>query len=304
MSMVVHIGKVVSVYDDSDGLRIKVNVKHDTIEKSMIAFPLLPKTIQTVPKVDEAVLVIFSQLNNRESQRYYIGPIISQPQYMAKAPYNHNGEKSPATSLIDGSKTSPLPKISSFAITSGAFPEIEDVALVGRHTEDITLKDGEIDIRCGVRTTALGSENTEFDNPKERDANGLLGDVVFNSTNPGYIQMKYRKSKGESIINMVSDKINLLTYEKGKMYSIPLTNPSSAGQSKEFLIKTSDMDILMELLHPIPYGDKIVQALQIIMHVLENHVHSFPGKPATPDSTLMLSLVRSMDMVNNDIRIN
>ena len=57
MSMVISIGKVMSTYDDADGLRIQARVTKDRTEETLEAFPLLPKTFQMVPKVGEAVLI-------------------------------------------------------------------------------------------------------------------------------------------------------------------------------------------------------------------------------------------------------
>ena len=75
--VVLKMGQVESVLDSADGLRIKVRLAQDGmvgLNELPYAFPLLPKTIQTVPKVGECVLVITSILGNNESNRYYIGP--------------------------------------------------------------------------------------------------------------------------------------------------------------------------------------------------------------------------------------
>ena len=312
MSMVISIGKVMSTYDDADGLRIQARVTKDRTEETLEAFPLLPKTFQMVPKVGEAVLILFSQPNNSKSQRYYIGPIIPQPQYMEKAPYNF-GQDSIATMLLEGSVVKHPNKISNYATTEGAFPDKEDVAIVGRHSEDIILKEKEIDIRCGIRTKPVSNS----------DNDGLFGDVVFNSTNPGYIQMKYRQN-GKSIINVVSDKVNILSHGQAHKSPVNLVNsvsknisiteylkesarigkPEFGSSNSNGLIKESEMDALMDTLHPIPYGDKIKEAFDIIIQAIETHTHSFPGMPPLGTTSLMLGPIRHMDLYNPDIRIN
>ena len=71
--------------DAYDGLRVRAELATDKakdISTIPWAFPLLPKTLQTLPKVGEAVFVFMDgSVNNASAQRYYIGPIISQPQY-------------------------------------------------------------------------------------------------------------------------------------------------------------------------------------------------------------------------------
>lgn len=278
MSMNINIAKVESVYDDSDGLRIKARIIHDKKKEVMYAFPLLPKTIQSVPKVGEAVLVIYSQAGNVNSQRFYIGPIISQPQFMEKAEYNLTGY-SPATTTLNDSIFEPLPKISNFASTDGAFPEKEDVALVGRHSEDIILKNNEINLRCGIRNKAISNDEV---------AQGLYGDIIFNSTNPAYIQMKYRRQKGgESVINLVSDKINLISYKNNPDIKDKYVHSSNDGKREsEHLMKESEMDEIMEKLHPLPYGDKLVTILEEIRNAIQTHYHPFPGLPPIPTQLL------------------
>ena len=55
---VIKMGQVESIYDDADGLRIKVRLAQDgdkPISELPYAFPLLPKTLQSVPKEGEGV---------------------------------------------------------------------------------------------------------------------------------------------------------------------------------------------------------------------------------------------------------
>ena len=69
-NIVVKKAQVESIIDDADGLRIKARTTQDEfkeIDELPYAFPLLPKVFQSVPKVGECVLLLFSQLNNDES---------------------------------------------------------------------------------------------------------------------------------------------------------------------------------------------------------------------------------------------
>ena len=59
--------------DDASALRIKVRLDSDrntTDEMLPYAFPLLPKTMQSVPKVGEGVFVFTAKINENDSQRH------------------------------------------------------------------------------------------------------------------------------------------------------------------------------------------------------------------------------------------
>jgi hypothetical protein len=71
---VIKMAHVESVEDDADGLRIKARLSQDgrqDINDLPYAYPLLPKTFRTVPKVGEGVLIFLSELGNNNSNRYY-----------------------------------------------------------------------------------------------------------------------------------------------------------------------------------------------------------------------------------------
>lgn len=294
--VVVRIGEVVDIDDEYDGLRIKVRIDQDNnISNNDLpySFPLLPKTIQTVPKIGEAVLVILSRFGNKNSIRYYIGPLISQPQYFYKESYN--GGYGTSTSLVNGGVAKPLESISHYNETKGSFPSVNDVALVGRKSEDIILKDGEIDIRCGIRGKKI------FDNINNEEA--LKGDVIFNSQNPAYLQLKYKrglckgnKQVADSVVNIVADKINLISHKDTESFNLTDQNE---------LINSNEIDDIMSKLHQVPYGDLLVDALKKIRNALTNHVHPYPGLPPVPCAYITSALgVNLDDILSENVRIS
>lgn len=268
-------GQVESVDDTSDGLRIKVRIEQDKntpLKDLPYAFPLLPKMLQCVPKVGEGAFVITQDANNKHSQRFYIGPIVSQPQYQDLCKFAYG--RGEAESLLTGGMIEPLERISNFRETNGAFPSTNDVALVGRNSQDIVMRrngssSDEIDIRCGIRQDAAFVGN-------ERNVS-LKGEVVYNSIDPAYIQLKYRKAlttkenqAANSMVNVVADKINIISNQDDNHFE--LTDPSS-------LINEEQLDTIMEKLHQVPHGDVLVEALDLIIKAIITHVHPFEGMP-------------------------
>jgi hypothetical protein len=192
--------------------------------------------------------------------------------------------------LLDGGVIKPKERISNYAETEGAFPDKGDVAVVGRATEDIILKDGEIDIRCGIRGKTYGID-------------ALNGNVAFNSTDPAYVQMRYKSGltskktqEANSIVNVVGDKINLISHKDSNHFNLT---------DKKELIKTEDLDEIMSKLHQVPYGDVLVEVLNKIIEAITNHVHSYPGNPPCNDQ--YISTLTSTDVneiLSENVRIS
>ena len=272
--VIVKQGHVEYVEDTADGLRIKIRIPQDgnePLENLPYAFPLLPKTFQSVPKVGEGALVFTQLSGNKMSQRYYIGPIISQPQFQEKCNYNYG--RGNATSLFEGGYVEPLGKISNEMDTWGAFPNTEDVAVVGRGSQDIIMRNNyntssnEVDIRCGIRKDPVVSNND------------IVGKVIFNSIDPAYIQLKYKNSltngdlqKSNSMINLVADKINIISNQDENQFN--LTNIDE-------LIREDDLDNIMSKLHRVAHGDTLVELLKLMIKAILTHIHPYAGMPPT-----------------------
>jgi len=250
-----------------DGLRIRAEFEGEDFQTELKeipwAFPLLPKMFQSVPKVGEAVLILYTNGNN--GQRYYIGPIISQPQFHKYA------SKKNATSLISPNDTAPLERISDNPNTIGSFPKPNDVAVIGRGSEDVILrydddtKESEIQLRAGIRGETIGDSNPN-----------MIGNIIFNGTDPTYIQMKYKKGlakkenhEANSIINMVANRINIMSNKDD--------NIAHNLKDQNNMISDEKMDEIMDNLHQVPMGDKLVELLKIMKGCIMHHVHPWAG---------------------------
>lgn len=276
--------EVENVYskEGTDGMRVRAELSQDRtkkVEDIPWAFPLLPKVFHVVPKVGEAVLVFTDLSNNNVTQRYYIGPIISQPQYM-----EYNGKDNALSNLKSGFfKT--IERISNYDATRGSFPNNEDVAVVGRGSEDVTLKfdnaskKSEVDLRAGIRKASAFGDNA------------LIGNIMFNDVDPAYIQLKYKKNLAKdvsSVANIVADRINLMSNKDN--------NVSDSIHDKDALVKDEDTEKIMERLHQVPMGDKLVELLEVMKGAIMHHVHPWAGMEQCGDWSGYINKLEGYDI--------
>lgn len=299
------IGRAIEVKNDPHhGELIKVRIDPEdsklTDDKLPYAFPWIPKMLHIKPKVGEAVIVLVDSTGGfGGSQRYYVGPVISQPQKM------WNDSLNSATSLLKNSGSGPQETIDNNSVSIGAMPKDDDIALLGRKNTDVILSDDDIKIRAGVRIT----------NPYEQT-------VSFNHDSPAFIKLKYHdtpiKSKfDEGTINphettrstatIFADKINLVS-PSGEGWD-SLEHGENAGD----LISDEKMKELIAKAHQIPYGDVLCDFLSLFLKMYMEHSHPSPGAPplnGDPGSMTFYSKYNvdkenlENKLLSKDIRIN
>lgn len=263
--------------------RIDANSMDKDLTDNQLAncYPLLPKHINIVPKVGEVVFIILLDPDNKFSDRLYFGPIISTPQYLEKDTIDKTALSSLAISPV-----SPNLDIDTLKEAIGIFPKREDIALQGRNNADIILKENESLIRAGQHE--------------------LNNNLAFNSKNPSYIQIRYnapiskkngnnqsspqfspttptatdgsggKNTKNGSVINIVSDKINILGHSD--------TDRDYILGNNENYISDDELLNIIDNAHPIAFGDTLLDYLKKLELAFMNHVHRFPGlKPSAVD---------------------
>ena len=269
-----YIGKVESVYDSYYGDRIKASIEKDkgkSLQKIPYAFPLLPKMLHVKPKISEAVIVIVANDEAENAQRWYIGPIISQPNKM----YDDSFDTRTALSLIKGAMARPSTSVENYSGFTGALPTSEEIAIVGRKSTEVILGDDDVRIRAGVR-------NTDF----------AKKDVTFNSNGPAYIKLKHYETplrndnlptnteNTRSTATIVADKINLISQQSNDGLKI---NDSGEGITDEH------MNEIFEKAHRLPYGDLLCEFFSYFLKMYKAHSHPSNGAPpiaGDPESTV------------------
>jgi len=298
---VVRFCEVISVYDPYDAGRIKVRLNPEDRsvaddDKLPYALPFLPKTFFATPKVGEGVLVILAETNDGASQRYYVGPIISQWDFMYNNPLFYGADaifgKSAPEALIRGIQT--------VAEMKGAFPKQDDIAIVGRKNCDIIIKDDDIRIRAGVRVT---NENNPYK-------------VTFNQKDPGYFKLKYHPEgllgdKVHSTATIVADKINLLgnTSNRRRPNGVADNIGSYELADRDDLVTDSELETIINEGYRLPYGEELVKFLKKFVDIFSKHQHKYMMLPPTPNfvEELQSAAREPLDnekMLSDTVRIN
>ena len=284
----VYFCKVEDVKDDNGGLRIQVRIPYmdssfDGKDKLVDAFPLLPKFMHVNPKKGEMVFVFLESLEDGKSNRFFLGPVISQPQKMDKDNYVS------AQNLLRGTNPKDLlPEPSLNPDNNGTLPDRYDIAIEGRGNTDLILKPNELLLRCGYKV----------------DANAPKSECLkFNKVNPGYVQMKYFRNPNNgnkeysTVTNIVADKINLLSHESRTYFN--LANPDG-------LITEEEMEKIFQKAHQLPYGDKLVDFLKDFVRIFLIHTHPFAmDKPILNQADMTKLIDPHFDeMLSDSVRIN
>ena len=279
--------KVISVTDDTDADRIKVRLSPEdnskTIDEIDYAFPILPKMFHVKPKVGEAVLILLAVTNDGNSQRYYIGPVISQDHRLNFDPYFQG-----ADSFLRGAfkKFDVAPRMD--PEQNGILPNDADIVIRGRKNADVQITDNDIRIKAGVKLVDEANSYSMF----------------FNKKNPSYAKFKYHNAPladgSHSTATLVADKISLLSTSSPN--SFDLTDRTD-------LITDEELSKVIKSAYKLPYGEKLVEFLKAFVNAFVKHTHPYPMMPPNPfyTSTILEKKAQLLDkgeMLSDTVRIN
>lgn len=272
----IYIGKVLDINDPNGGDRIKVRLlpsdKWKNGEDVGYAFPLLPKNLHIKPKVGESVFVMCASDDTQASQRYYIGPLISQPQNMYYDSYQFG-----ATNLLKDSVATPKKTIDMNADATGALAKSDEVAIYSRQNTDIILSNNDVRIRCGSRLLTPSFGYASNDN------------IKFNKKNSAFIKLKYfetpltntlqpKAKNSQSTATIVADEIALIS---NKSTDPDLRNGELYDKNEQ--ISDETMQKIINEAHVLPYGDILVDFLMGFLQVFKSHTHSYSQAPPVED---------------------
>lgn len=254
--------------DPSDAGRIKIKIDGVDDDGPKWCFPLLPKLVHVRPKPGETVIVFFEDEGSVHDNRYYIGPVLSQPYF-----YEYEGFLTTSLSALADKRCELSEPPSSVEDYKATFPTDDDIALIGRKNAEVRLKENEVRVLCGKQDTP--------DHPE------LPKRMYFNLVNPAYIQMKYfpkgkkntlKNGQNEefgSVINIGADKINIISRSGDTAPGKTLTKPEEIISDEEMLGPNGFLDNS----HPMVYGDLLVAYLKRLTNLVRTHVHPFSTMP-------------------------
>ena len=279
--------KVVSIDDDTDADRIKVRLSPEdngkTDDQLDYAFPLIPKMFHVKPKVGEAVFILLATATDGNSQRYYIGPVISQDHRIYNDQYFCG-----ADSFLRGAykKFDTAPRMN--PETKGLLPNDNDVVIRGRKNSEIQISENDVTLKAGVKLLTNGSNY----------------DMAFNEKNPGYVKTKYHLNPlidgSRSSTSIVSDKIFLVSNTSPNYFKTTDRNS---------LLTDEEYNKLISKAYKLPYGELLVDFLNAFVTAFIEHTHPFSMLPPNPAQTANLlakkgTLLDRGEMLSDTVRIN
>lgn len=275
---IIKIAEVESIDDEYAAGRIRARVAGDRYNnETPYAYPLLPYMMHIKPKVGEAVLLIYSNLGN-SSQRFYIGPIIHQPQFVNKDNF------SDAISFLKGYNDRTLVSVDRIPEAQGVYPKKDEIAIMGRKDSDLIFSDNDVRLRCGVRKT------NKYNNLESE----------FNRLTPSFIKLKQHDTNFSNntctTATIVSENINLIS-----TVGTPEFNVSDVNES----ISDEEMAKIIETAHQLPYGDKLVDFLKLLLKAFNAHTHNYHNLPPIPDMTYnAVNNFNLNDILSKNVKIN
>jgi len=104
------------------------------------------------------------------------------------------------------------------------------------------------------------------------------------------VKLVKNKPKNNSVINVVANKINLLSHDGEHTFN--LTDP-------ENLISDNEQEKINSDAHPLVYGDTLVEFLQLVKKYVSLHVHPYHGLPSDPSTVTTDVLNFPLDTILN-----
>jgi len=301
---IIYPGKVIST-DESNGMRRIVariiqlgddglenpgKDKNLTDSDLVTCIPLLPSHFNVMPIPGEMVILFLENFGegSTNAMRYYIGPIRSTF-------YNFDYEDYVGANKIRN------PKLTNISIPIGSLdlvPGNNDVAIQGKKASDIILSSSRVRINVAKFQSDTLNPNKETFGQIELiqnqdikayiNQNRITGTPIPNPTPPAeqFTQINIRGNN----INLIAAKGSNKTIDQNGSENIFTIQDTKASSTKvKYDLEVINNPYIFKLgqesesLHPLVFGDNLVQLLSKIIIRLETHIHT-PQNPAIPDS--------------------
>lgn len=271
---VIFIGKVISIEDDLESMRIKVRIPEfdNNINDSdlVTCYPIYGQILRIFPKVGEAVTVMLSDSKNPYNDRFWIAPIIRTFTQLKKDPNNEGNAFNAISGYFEKYLKSVKPFLSN-PNSKGILNDKNNVSIVGRENSDINL---------GTNSLLLRINYTETNEPS-----------VLNSKNPAYIFLNNNPTTKQNTIVHRADNILLISHDG---------NPNFKS-----IMDEKEIEDAIKKCHSLPYGDVLVNVLKLIVKSIVNHYHPYPSKPPIKEDYINSLIDFNLNSIlSKNIKIN
>jgi hypothetical protein len=274
---------------EADGLESPSKDKNVTDQELVTCVPLLPVYLQVMPRVGEMVIVFLESFGegSTNATRYYIGPFRSTY-------FNYDYEEFKNAIRIKD------PRQTNISVPNGAvdiLPNQNEVALNGKKGAGLILSENRI--RINVAPFVNNTLNPNFE---------TFGQLELNQIQDVKQYLNKQRIKGEqppvqlppaeqfTQINIRGNNINLIATggnnkdvaQQGDRVIFTLSNEKAQQNKVKYDLEVLNNDSIFkfgkeaESLHPMVFGDELIQLLSKIIIRLETHIHT-PQKPALND---------------------
>lgn len=271
-------GEVVSIADETDGGRIKVRI--DGLDNQIPnvnlsdCYPLMPKFFHIYPQVGEIVRIIIEDNRYPQKGRFWIGSVISQPQKIGF------DSKYTALSTTNSAISEPQEAPSKLPDAQGIYPNIQDVAILGRCNTDIILRERDVEIRAGKHV---------FEN-----------NLSLNKLNPASIKLTFEEVTTGTTTTPSTVSTNVIIADR-----IALISHDGQPKFKSTNFNATDRNNLFSQGHPLGRGDVIVEALELLRRAIIEHIHPYANLPTDKSGVVIdLENVDFTQILQKNIVIN
>jgi hypothetical protein len=259
-SRTIFYGEVITVDSNTGNIQARIQDLDTQIANEDLSFcyPMFPKHFFIFPLVGEIVRISLEDVNFPQRSRYYQGPVISQMQNIAYDSYYT------ALSTTNLGVLAPATDPASLPNAAGVFPNIEDVAVVGRLNCDIILRDNDMELRAG---------------------RSIASDILtLNIQNPASIRSTYEQEQDTE--NYVSTHVIMAD-------RIALISHTGDPKFPAYGLTIDDRNNIFETGHPLGRGDITVEVFEAFRKALLTHIH--PGSGLAPDPSGDIAKLMSID---------
>jgi hypothetical protein len=255
-SRVLYIGKVISIDDKMESMRIKVRIPefdNNVLDTNLpYCYPLHGQIFRVFPKVGESVVLMLSDIKNPYNDRLWLFPLIRT--YQDKD--QDNTIEGNGFIGLQGYFEKKLKSVTPFDAnpnTGGILPSKDDVAIIGRQNSDIILGDNKLILR------------TNYVDPDDN--------LKLNTKNPANLILNYNKDTKETTSILRADNVLLISHDGSPNFKT--------------IMDEKEIEEAISKCHALPYGDVLVTILRLMAKAITQHIHPFPSEPPIKDQTII-----------------